>query len=447
MMKHTVCVIGLGRIGLPIALVTADRGHYVHGVDIDSHLVGELKRKHLRFYEPRLKELLKRNFSRFNPTTSLEEGIRESDVILCCVGTRRYATNKPNLALLWKVFSQLTKIDLNEKLIILKTTVPIGATRKVAMFVASSTGLRPDLGFFMAFSPERIVEGKAVQELKSLPAIVGAVGPASLKRAVKFYETTLVEVVSVKTLEAAEFLKLIDNTYRITKFAYANDISLVAERTGLNIYDIIDAANKGYPRNSIPYPTCGVSGYCLTKDPYYLEESFRPVSKERGFSSMWITARKSYDFRSRKLVEQVQRHLERKGKRADQCRILICGLAYKANVDDIRDSHGLQMAKEFRKRRMEVSIWDPFIAKRYLGFQFYKDPNKAFTGKDAAIFTVGHKQFLKVSSRINELTELMRTPLVYDGAGVLRKFYTRKDCQFTLIGTGIAEQAPGMKSL
>jgi UDP-N-acetyl-D-mannosaminuronic acid dehydrogenase len=437
-MKFNVCVIGLGRIGLPIALTTADRGHNVYGVDIDPHLVRELNDGHLRFYEPGLKRLLEKNYSRFTPTTSLDQGIQSSTIVLCCVGTRRYATNKPNLGLLWKVIARLEEVDLKGKLIILKTTVPIGTTGKVVQHIATATGLSPDREFFAAFSPERIVEGKAVQELRSLPAVVGAAGPASLKRAVRFYTAMHVNVVSVTSLEAAEFVKLIDNTYRITKFAYSNDIALIGERLGLNIYDIIDAANKGYPRNNIPYPACGVSGYCLTKDPYYLEAAFQPVSKKRGFASLWIAARKSYDFRTRDVVEQVQQLLVSKGRRIERCRILLCGLTFKANVDDVRDSHGLEIAEEFQRRKMKVSVWDPCISKRPPGFSFYTDPKEAFRGKDGAIFTVAHKQFIKISSRIHDLTQVMRTPLIYDGAGVLRKYYTRRDSQFMLIGTGFA---------
>jgi UDP-N-acetyl-D-mannosaminuronic acid dehydrogenase len=445
-MRSDVCVIGLGRIGLPIALTTADKGHHVYGVDIDSGLVKELKEEHLRFFEPGLGALLKKNHDRFTPTTSLEEGIRRSTVVLCCVGTRRYATNKPNLGLLWKVMVRLEETDLYGKLIILKTTVPIGTTRKVVHHIAASTGLSADRDFYAAFSPERIVEGKAVEELRSLPAVVGAVGPTSLKRAARFYGTMHIDVESVGSLEAAEFLKLIDNTYRITKFAYSNDIALIAERLGLNVYDIIDAANRGYPRNSIPYPSCGVSGYCLTKDPYYLEEAFQPASKDRGFASLWITARKSYDIRTRSVPEQVHRILANRGRRAKQCRILVCGLAFKANVDDVRDSHGLAIAEDCRRRKMKVSVWDPYISNKYPHFSRYNDADEAFRGKDAAIFTVAHEQFINISSRIRDLAGIMRTPLVYDGAGVLRKYYGRKDLRFMLIGTGFAGTPPANKS-
>jgi nucleotide sugar dehydrogenase len=432
-----VCVIGLGRIGLPIALVTASRGRIVYGVDKDPAIVNGLRKGHVIFSEPRLGDLIRSCGNRFKPTTNLNLAVRKSSVVLCCVGTRRFADKRPDLTLLRKIFRGLADCDIARKLIILKTTVPVGTTRNLAKYLERRTGMRVDNTFYMAFSPERTVEGNAVHELETLPVLVGGVGEESLRRAIEFYETMGVNVVNVVKAEAAEFAKLIDNSYRITRFAFSNDLALVAERIGLNAYDIIDACNYGYKRNDIPYPTCGVSGYCLTKDPYYLEEVFRPISKERGFGSMWLAARKSYDFRIGHLIKQIGVHLTRMGARLSSSEALVCGVAFKSNSDDVRDSHGLAIARKLMKKGMKVAIWDPCISARPRGFDLCNDAITAFKGKDVAIFTVAHSQFSSVVQEIQRYTKLMRTPLIYDGAGLLRG--KRPSDSFSLIGTGFPD--------
>jgi nucleotide sugar dehydrogenase len=436
-MKAIVTVIGLGRIGLPIALVTAAKVHRVFGVDIDAVLVKELKEGRTRLLEPRLTELLHLCSDRFEPTTNLKSALLRSSVILCCVGTRRFARNRPDLRLLWKIIKDLSEHELKGRLIILKTTVPIGTTREITNYLERATGLRADKDFYMAFSPERTVEGRAVEELLKLPVVVGAVGEASLQRAVRFYKSTGADVVKVVSPEAAELIKLVDNAYRLTKFAFSNDITLVAERIGANAFDVIEAANYKYPRNDIPYPTCGVSGYCLSKDPYYLEEAFKPMRMERGFSSIWMCARRSYDHRTKSLVKQIEQSLKMKGMKFRESRTLVCGIAFKSNIDDIRDSHGLLIARELAKRGSQVSIWDPWITVSVNGFQMHREPTAAFRDKDVAIFTVAHRQFVEVAKRekMRQLTKLMRTPVVYDGAGLFRRDRVMGS-SFDLIGTG-----------
>jgi nucleotide sugar dehydrogenase len=437
-MKATVTVIGLGRIGLPIALVTAAKGHHVCGVDIDPVLVKELKKGRIRLLEPRLEGLLHSCSHRFEPTTNLKPALLRSSVILCCVGTRRFAKNRPNLRLLWKIINDLAVPELKGRLVILKTTVPIGTTREITKYLERATGLRADKDFYVAFSPERTVEGRAVEELQKLPVVVGAVGEASLQRAVRFYRSTGADVVTVVSPGAAELVKLIDNAYRVTKFAFSNDIALVAERIGANAFDVIEAANYKYPRNDIPYPTCGVSGYCLSKDPYYLEEAFRPIRKKRGFSSIWMCGRRSYDHRTKRVVEQIELSLKKKGVKIRESRALVCGVAFKSNIDDIRDSHGMLIARELAKRGSQVSIWDPWITVSLNEFHMHRDPIAAFRAKDVAVFTVAHRQFVEVATRekMQQLTKRMRTAVIYDGAGLFRHCNRVTGSSVYLIGTG-----------
>jgi UDP-N-acetyl-D-mannosaminuronic acid dehydrogenase len=435
-MKTVVSVIGVGRIGLPIALVTATKVNHVYGVDVNPILIEELKLGRIRLSEPGLRELLDSCKDKFEPTMDLKGALLRSSVILFCVGTRRFAQNRPNLQVLWKIIKDLARAEIKGRLIVLKTTVPIGTTRELGNYLEKTTGLRADRDFYLAFSPERTLEGKAVEELQKLPVIVGANGKESLQRAVRFYKSTGVDVVGVGSAQAAELIKLVDNAYRITKFAFSNDIALIAERMGVNAFDVIEAANYRYPRNDISYPTCGVSGYCLTKDPYYLEEAFKQVRKDRGFSSIWMYGRKSCDYRVSRVVAQVEQSLKKEGIRIGKSRALICGITYKSNIDDIRDSHGMVIARELAKRGSQVSVWDPWITVPLNEFPVQKDPTSAFKGKDVAVFTVAHRQFLEIADTIGRLTNQMRTPLIYDGAGIFRYHRRTRDSSYSLIGTG-----------
>ena len=313
-------------------------------------------------------------------------------------------------------------------LVVLKTTLPIGTTEEIASLLAKNSGLSLDEELFVAFSPERIVEGKAMEELRSLPKIVGGIGPNSADRACEAMGILGGRVIRVSDSKTAEMCKLMDNAYRMTRFGFSSDIALVSSINGIDAFEAIEAANLDYPRNSIPLPSVGVSGYCLSKDPYYLEASGGDIWANRGFSSTWITARRAADYQLDVAIEALKGELGEIGGSV----IVIGGVSYKENVDDARNSHGLELAQRLSSDGANIRIWEPNTVEiEDSKFDIYSESD-CLVGADALIITVPHDQFIAWGEDPTNL-EKMGRKIIYDGWGIIGKGFP--DSSVTM-GTG-----------
>lgn len=405
-----VCIFGLGRIGLPITLVCADSGYEVVGIDINQRLVNNLKEGETIFYEPGLKDLLSKHLNKkFFPKHQDEEitsDLRQAEYVIIAVGTgfAKYP-DKPNLSTLYSIIGQLIAADLRGKTIILRVTLPIGTCDNVKDFIERKTGLKEGKNFWFSFVPERIMEGKAITEERTLPKIVGAYGDDGFKKVLFFYKKIGGEIIRVSNPRTAEFIKLIDNSWRNTRFAFANELSFLAEENDIDVMEAIKSANQGYKRNEIPCPG-PVSGYCLGKDPYLLELSFEKVARRRGFNSMWYYGRRANDWLFEKVVEEI------KGKK-----VLVAGLSFKDNIDDYRFSHGIEIIRRLLKKGCSVLVYDPFLDKNLYtklpreisdNVMAFHSFEKALSEElDTIIIATKHNEFKEKSVRklINELPD------------------------------------------
>ena len=391
-----VTIFGLGRIGLPIALVSADSGYRVFGLDVNKRLVSELKSGIVPFQEPGLDELLKKHVRKnFFPMLP-DEGIgkvKESEYILICVGTQftRYP-EKPTLDRLFRIVEDIVAQGIKDKTIIMRVTLPIGTLDKVKRRMEEKSGLKEGYDFWLGFVPERLMEGKAIEEEKNLPKIIGTYSDESFRHISSFFEKVGGELIRVSNPKTAEFIKLIDNSWRNTKFAFANELAYLAERNGIDVMEAIQSANRGYKRNQIPIPG-PVSGYCLGKDPYLLELGFESVEKERGFNSVWYYGRRANDWMLEKVANEVR------GKK-----ILIAGLTFKGDIDDFRYSFGIYLAEELVKRGYEVFVHDPFMGKNYyttlpdnLDVKICNDVLSCAREVDTLIFAMNHSQYYELN--------------------------------------------------
>lgn len=424
-------VIGLGRIGLPHALVSADSGNIVYGVDKSKWLIEKLERGICPFKEPELDKLLLKHLNKNFFVSNLEIALHESNVIVVCIGTR-VSENidealKPVLGLAEAIAPYLRK-----HLVIWRTTLPIGTTRKIKE-VIESKGLREGRDFYLVFSPERLVEGRAVEEERKLPKIIGGFSEEGYRLAEAYFKTIGGDIIRVSCPEVAELVKLIDNAWRQLTFSFANDIALLCESLGIDVLEVINAANYKYPRNKIPLPSYGVSGYCLTKDPHLLEVDFKPIASIRGFHSVWIHGRKANDYMIEHVCMLVDMLMSKYRKRNSGV-IVIAGLTFKEDVDDFRLSHGIEITKRL-KNRHKVRVYDP-----------YYDPNNPYTsidesleicssleeclvGADIVIFTVRHREFRELEKRnkILKLAKLMnKPPIIIDGWNIFKSLYRNK---------------------
>jgi len=392
-----VCVFGLGRIGLPITLICADSGYKVVGIDTNKRLVNSLNEGKTVFNEPGLRGLLvkhlNKNFFPKHQDEDVTSDLKQAEYIVLAVGTgfAKYP-DKPNLSTLYSVVGQLIATGLRGKTIILRVTLPIGTSDDVKDFVERKTGLKEGQDFWFSFVPERIMEGKAIAEERSLPKIVGAYNDEGFSKVSKFFKKIGGNIVRVSNPRTAEFIKLVDNSWRNTRFAFANELAFLSEINGVDVIEVIESANAGYERNEIAKPG-PVTGYCLGKDPYLLELAFEEVARKRGFGSLWYYGRRANDWLVDKVMDEI------KGKK-----ILIAGLAFKEDIDDFRHSFGIEITRRLLAKGLKLSVCDPFLNKNYytrlpedlLGKikSFNSIENAVDQDVDTIIFTTKHRGFL-----------------------------------------------------
>jgi len=434
-----VCVIGLGGIGLPLALLLAKANHHVTGVDINHKQLSRIRNNAFDEINMSMKALIEQHIdTNLFVIEDLHKALLESEVIFVAIGTGVGSDGTPDLT---NIFNLVENICTNPsiikgKLFVLKSTLPIGTTRKIAFLIEERTGLCCGVDFFIVFCPERVLGDKALSEMVSLPKIIGGMDRKSSEKAAQIYATIGGKIVIMSSPELAEMVKLLDNSYRQTMFAFANDFALLAEQYSINAYEVIKAANDSYPRNNIPFPSGGVSGYCLTKDPLYLEASFKEIATKRGFNSVWFMARKTNDYMPVHMVNLLRQKLEAAGRNLSNSNVLVCGITYKENTDDVRNSHGLEIAKKLCEEGATVFLWDPKVQDAISGFQVVKNFEDVLAPVDALIFTVKHDEFLQLNhdDYILRIVEKMRTPVVIDGWGMFQDLIGIKGVSYTSVG-------------
>ena len=388
-----ISVFALGRTGLPLSLVCADSGFDVIGIDINEELVLQIKNKNLPFYEPGMKELLDKYLNKkFFPTTKITKDVKNSEYFIIAIGTKFYKyPERGSLTNLYKVLDKIIDIGVKGKTLIFRVTLPIGTTDKIKKRIEKE-GLEEGKDFFLAFVPERLMEGKAIKEEKNLPKVIGCYNKKSFEKVRKFFEKIGGEIVRVSNPKIAEAVKLVDNSWRNMRFAFANEIAFLSDVNGINAMDILNAANKGYERNQIPLPG-PVSGYCLGKDPYLLEMAYDKVIV-RGFNSVWFYGRRANDWLCKKIVEEVQ------GRN-----ILVLGLTFKQNIDDFRNSHSIEIIELLLTEDFNVMVSDPFLDKNtytrlppHINKNVKKmDLEDALRRADTIIFSTAHDEYRKLN--------------------------------------------------
>ncbi len=437
-----VSVIGLGRIGLPHSLVSSHNGNSVLGYDSNPEVISSLKNGKSNFTEDGVPELLLENLgTRFFLVDTLNF-VRLSEVVIIAIGINYVnGERKANLMPLIELCDKIAP-HLKGKLLVFRTTMPVGTTDFLKTRLEEKSGLIEGMDFHVVFCPERLVEGRAIQEEVSLPKIIGAYSEEGFQIAKSYFETIGGEIIRVSCPKSAELTKLVDNSWRQLSFAFSNDLALLCENLNLDALEVIRSSNKEYSRNNIPEPSCGVSGYCLTKDPHLLEDSFGEIAKARGFNSVWYYGRQSNDYMTERTYERVIELYKKYKFDTRPVKILVAGLTYKENTDDLRFSHGINLMKKLsHHEEFIVSGFDPLFAKDGLstnnpyhsalsiartmessGQVSTVLPSKNFMDsvreQDIVVFTVKHREFVELSQNggAKEMIEKMRQPaIIVDG--------------------------------
>jgi UDP-N-acetyl-D-mannosaminuronic acid dehydrogenase len=415
----TVAVIGLGYVGLTLALTLNEFGIEVYGVDSNKDIVESLRRGRPHFYENGLDPLLKKHI---NKRLFAQGGLAksESDIYIVCVSTPVDKNNKLIFRYLKNASKDISRILKQHDLVILRSTVPAGTCRNfVIPILEKESGLKAGRDFFVAFAPERTVEGRALEELRTLPQIIGGYNQQSVDYATHLFQLFVHSIIPVSSLEAAETVKLLNNTFRDVSFAFANEVAQICEKFGLRSHDIIRAANDGYPRDKIPFPSPGVGGACLVKDPFIFAESARRFGVTARMPKLARDINKSMvDFIASKVDEFCSTHR----KDSQKIKIFIMGMAFKGHPEtsDIRDSTSVDILKNLRQKYKNIYIYDPVVRGRDLNkleVQVASSPKDGFRGADCVLVLNNHNSYFSLD--IYSLAKSMRSPgLIFDGWGI-----------------------------
>ncbi len=361
-----IAVMGLGFVGLTLAVVMADSGFSVLGIETQEPVVESLRRGVPHFYESGLANQLRFHVGRqLQIDTRLRQG--DCDVYIISVGTPVDENHQPVLHAVEAAARDVGKALKPGDTVMLRSTVPVGTSRNAVLpWLEEESGLRGGKDFSLVFAPERTVAGKAIKELRSLPQIIGSLDMQGAEVAAAIFREITPTIVMVDSLEAAEMVKLVNNTFRDTIFSFANEIALVCEKYGLDAFKIIDAANEGYPRDPVPMPSPGVGGVCLKKDPYLLKSTAQAMGIDP-----WILGR------SRQVNEYMPFHLFQKflnfceatGRRPQDTQVFVVGFAFKGwpETSDMRDSSTLELVRYLREAGVRLRGFDPVVNAETIG--------------------------------------------------------------------------------
>jgi len=367
-------VIGLGYVGLPLAVEKAKAGYRVIGFDVQPHKV-DMVNQGINYIgdvvDEDLAEIVKAGML---TATSDFSRISELDCVSICVPTPLDRYQQPDLSYVKSTAETIAKHMHRDMLIVLESTTYPGTTEELLRPILENGGLKCGIDFFLAFSPERVDPGNRIYKTKNTPKVVGGVTPTCTELAATLYESVLeAEVFKASSPAVAEMEKILENTYRNINIGLINELAMLCDKMGINIWEVIEAAKtKPYGFQAF-YPGPGIGGHCIPLDPYYLSWKAR----EYGFHTSMIEASMMINDRMPEYcVERAARILNKVKKPLNGSQVLVLGVAYKQDIDDYRESPAIKVIDHLEERGAEVVFFDPYIKE-------YKHEGKVKRGADA----------------------------------------------------------------
>jgi UDP-N-acetyl-D-mannosaminuronic acid dehydrogenase len=357
---QTVGIIGLGYVGQPTAAAFLQCGYDVIGIESNSSLVEQLQNNGGFVHEPGVVEQFKLGKSRLTISTDYLL-LKRADAIVITVGTPLNDEGTADLKAVESMAELLAPILGNGQLVMLRSTVPPGTTRRVGQAIEAASGLKHGEGFHIAFVPERTIEGIAMQELFSLPSIIGGITPRAAELAEQLLGPFGTQLVRVNTPEIAELCKLADNTYRAVNIAFANEFGLICEAAGADAYEVVAAVGNAYPRTNLFRPGLGADGPCLSKDPNILAS----FAEAKGINPQLIRSSVKVNIASTRRVSLEVIDFVEKNSR-ENLKTAVLGMAFKGNpeTDDTRNSPAVQVLADLdgmNGKLGDIRCYDPIV--------------------------------------------------------------------------------------
>lgn len=408
--QKTIAVVGLGYVGLPLAILASLKGYKVIGIDRDIKKIELLKERKSPFFDEEISAFLKKS----DLETSVDfSKIKQADIVIICVPTPVYADHTPNLEPVESACGSIAGLIKKGQLIILESTVNPGVSESVVLpILEKGSGLKAGRDFYLAHCPERINPGDKKWTVKNIPRVVGGLEKNSLQKAVSFYESIIsAPIKPMGSLKEAESVKVVENSFRDINIAFVNELARSFSRLGIDVVNVINGASTKPFAFMAHYPGCGVGGHCIPVDPYYLIE----YAKKNGFNHDFLSlARKINNGMPKFAVELLAKGLNEKKIAVNGTKVAVLGLAYKPEIGDCRESPTFGIINCLKDYGAKVFVFDPFV----LDKSTVKNLDQALTGAKAVIVATAHKEFKKITP---EYLRKKGIKVIIDGRNCLDK--------------------------
>jgi UDP-N-acetyl-D-mannosaminuronic acid dehydrogenase len=448
--KFKIVVIGMGYVGIPMAALLADvDDFYVTGIQRRSQRSGwkidwlNHGKNPYEGVEPGLDELIERvvNNEKFKVTENYD-AISDADYILIDVQTPVDDVKIPRYASLLDVSQKIAKHMKKGVTIILESTVAPGTTDNVVQAILEEeSGLKRREDFYLVFSFERVMPGKLLEYITDFPRVIGGGCQEANEKAKFLYGKVVKKELQVTDTLTAELTKCIENAYRDVNIAFANEMALLCEDFNRNIFEIINLINYRHDR-MMHYPGSGVGGHCLTKDPWLLLYGFNKYTEKFNESKIKIIqdSRKINDFMPYHMIELMENVFRDSHRLVDNIKVVLLGVSYKANTDDIRNTPTENIIRVLKSRyhshNIEYIAHDPYVKERdYKLTRLTSDLNKAVVDADVLMFTTNHSEYYNID--LDDLRKKVRTPIIIDGRNIFdKKMVEEKGFIYRKVGEG-----------
>ncbi|WP_316817974.1 UDP-N-acetyl-D-mannosamine dehydrogenase [Pedobacter nyackensis] len=391
---NRICVVGLGYIGLPTAALLANRGYMVYGVDVVQRVVDTINRGEIHIVEPELDTFVRSAVNGGKLIAGTQP--QEADVFIIAVPTPFHDNYVPNIDYVISATKSISPYLKDGNIIILESTSPVGTTDKIVETL-ESMNINTDK-LHIAHCPERVLPGKVMKELIENDRIVGGTKEESTKLVKAFYESFVSGAVLITDAKTAEMCKLVENSYRDTNIAFANELSMICDKANINVWELIKLANK-HPRVNILQPGAGVGGHCIAVDPWFIVSAYPEEAK------VIKQARLSNDYKSEWVSEKIKNAaLQFELKHQRKARVAYFGLAFKPDIDDLRESpavHIVKRALETEGEKENTLVVEPNISEHPI-FDLVNYKN-AYENADIIAFLVAHKEFKQLENNSEKI--------------------------------------------
>lgn len=416
-----ICIIGLGYIGLPTAAMFAINGHQVLGVDVNKKVVDALNKGKVIIEEPHLEEMVNKVVN--EKSLSADDKPSQAEAFIICVPTPIKPDKTADLSYVENAARMIIPYLRKGNIVILESTSPPGTTRDFLAPIFLEAGFIPGEDIYLAYCPERVLPGRIIQELRENSRVVGGINQESAIRVKNLYKSFVKGEIYISEATTAEMCKLMENTYRDVNIALANELAMLCEKMGVNAWDVIEFANK-HPRVNLHMPGPGVGGHCIAVDPWFI------VEKQPQIAKIITLARDTNDGMPSHVLKRIK---ELTKDIIGTKKIIILGVTYKPNVDDMRESPIIELIELLK----EEEGYNTIIVDKHVDYEGSSNNNLYEQAKNAhlVVLAVNHSEFKDVD--FSRLKDLMDSPKVLDARNFWDKnMVEQSGLEYNLLGCG-----------